>query len=129
MPTHHDDLELVAGDDWTIPGTLTEPDGTALDLTTVKDIQWIMLGPDGNPCLPPGSATVQVVSPPTLGQVLVTVPNVITRTLPAGRYVDAMRVVMSTSARATVWTGAIAVDANSFDSIDNFPTVTPLREQ
>jgi hypothetical protein len=128
MPTHHDDLELVAGDDWTIPGTLTEPDGTALDLSTVQDIQWIMLGPDGNPCLPPGSATVQIVNPPTGGQVLVTLPNAVTRALPPGRYVDAMRVIMAGSLRATVWTGAIAVDANSFDSIDNIPVITPMRK-
>jgi hypothetical protein len=128
MPTHHDDLELVAGDDWTIPGMLTEPDGTPLDLSQCSDIQWIMLGPDGNPCLPPGSATVQIASPPTLGKVLVTVPNLVTKTLPAGRYVDAMRVIMATSTRATVWTGAIAVDSNAFDSIDNFPSVAPLRK-
>jgi hypothetical protein len=122
MLIHHDDIELTAGDDWTIPSSLTDEEGDAVNLSNIVGIQWIMLGPDGQPCLPPGSAIVTIVDPPTDGMVTVTVPNEVTRSLSPGRYADAMRVIFPSDLKSTVWTGSISVDCNSFDSIDNVPT-------
>jgi hypothetical protein len=121
MPTHHEDVELTAGDNWTISGDLTDVNGDPLDLSDVVTIQWIMLGPDGLPCLPAGSAAILVVNPPTLGQIQVVVPSSVTKLLEPGRYYDALRVILPQEYMATVWTGSISVDCNAFDVIDNPP--------
>jgi hypothetical protein len=41
-PTHHDPIEVVAGDDWLIAGTLLDLDGDPLDLTDAV-IEWALL--------------------------------------------------------------------------------------
>jgi hypothetical protein len=115
---HHDDLERTAGDDWTINCAVLDDDGTALDLSTADNVQWMLLGSDGLPAIPELSATVvTIVDPPTSGLVSVTVPHDVTGTLSPGRYPDALRVILA-GMRTVVFTGIISVSANPFAVID-----------
>ena len=127
MPTHHDDIALTAGDDWLIAGSLIDEDGAPLDLSSAVMIQWVLLGADGMPALMPGTAIVTVDSDATDGLVNIVVPSSATKDLLPGRYVDALRVVMSETSRSSVWQGIIGVDANPFDWFDNpSPAVVAL---
>jgi hypothetical protein len=126
MPIHHEDEEFTAGDDWTIYGTLTEDnDTTPLDLTDVQMIQWVMLGANGLPALPPEAVIVAVLDPPAAGKVAITIPSSFTMMLDPGRYIDQLRVVMTPTVRSSVWTGAIGVNANAFDTFDKLPPPPP----
>jgi hypothetical protein len=126
MPTHHDDIALVAGDDWFIAGTLVDENGVPLDLSAAETVQWVLLGPDGLPALPPDATTVEIADPATGGLVNVTVPSSFTKNLYPGNYVDALRVVMTETSRSMVWQGIVGVWANPFDKFDNAPTVMLL---
>jgi hypothetical protein len=42
MPAHHDPIELIAGDPWEIPGTLTDDNGDPLDLTGAE-FEWVLV--------------------------------------------------------------------------------------
>lgn len=113
--TLHDDLELVAGDSWTIVGTLKNKDGSAFDLTTAAPA-WTLRGPDGRVC---GALLAEVeltkVQPPTGGQVIIAVPRSKTGDLEPGRYHDSVRVTAEDGVEAdTMWVGAIAVHADPF---------------
>jgi hypothetical protein len=119
MPTHHDDIMLTAGDDWLIAGSLVDDAGAPLDLSSAEIVQWVLLGPDGNPALVPGTATIEIADPPTDGLVNVSVPSSATKLLNPGNYIDAMRVVMTEQSRSGVWQGIIGVWANPFDYFDN----------
>jgi hypothetical protein len=123
MPTHHDDIALTSGDDWLIAGTLIDENGAALDLSAVEMVQWVLLGSTGQPVLAPGDVVITIVDPPTNGHVNVSVPSSATIQLAPGRYVDAMRVVMTGGSRSSVWHGIIGVDANPFDVFDTMPAI------
>jgi hypothetical protein len=123
MPTHHADIELTAGDDWLIAGLLIDENGAPLDLSSVDMVQWIMLGADGMPVFTPGVALIEIDDDPTTGNVNISVPSLATKYVPPGRYVDAMRVVMSETSRSSVWQGIIGVDANPFDVFDSMVPV------
>lgn len=117
MPvTHHDDLEVVAGDDWIIDGALINEDGTPTDLTTAVAIYWTLLGPDGYPILSSADATVQITDPAAAGVVRITVLKAVTSELDPGRYTDAIRVV-GISLTATFWIGQILVDADPWSTV------------
>jgi len=117
MPvTHHDDLEVVAGDDWVIDGTLINEDGSATDLTNAEAIYWILLGPDGYPVFSSDEATVDIVDPASSGTVRISVSKTVTSGLDAGRYTDAIRVV-GVTLTATFWIGQILVDANPWSTV------------
>ena len=130
MPTHHDDIALTAGDDWLIAGSLIDENGQPLDLSTAEMVQWVLLGPDGQPALPPGVAVIEIADPPTAGLVNVSVPSSATKLLYPGNYIDAMRVVMTETSRSGVWQGIIGVWANPFDMFDNMqPTAFMTIDQ
>jgi hypothetical protein len=119
MPQHHDILELISGDDWTIICTVTQDDGiTPLDLTSASNVEWMLLGIDGLPAITGNSATVQVQDPPTNGIINVILPHAVTMTLTPGRYCDATRIIMG-DMRSVVSDGIIEVDANLFSTVDN----------
>jgi hypothetical protein len=107
---HHVDIELVPGDDWLIPGLLTDITGAPLDLTAAT-LEWMLLDPDGNQVTT--DATITTVSPSTSGQINILVPNSVTVDLNPGRYSDALRVTISDMI-ATTWVGFVLVDANAF---------------
>lgn len=46
MPTHHDPIELVAGDDWEIPGALLDDNGNPLDLSDAE-FAWVVVDTGG----------------------------------------------------------------------------------
>jgi hypothetical protein len=117
MPvTHHDDLQVVAGDDWVIDGTLINEDGSATDLSNAQAVYWTLLGPDGYPILSGDQATVDIVDPPNTGTVRISVGKSVTSGLDPGRYTDAIRVVGATLT-ATFWIGQILVDANPWSTV------------
>ena len=117
MPvTHHDNLEVVAGDDWVIDGTLINADGSATDLTNVQAVYWVLLGPDGYPVLSSDQAMVAIVDPPNSGAVRITVAKAVTTGLDAGRYIDSIRVV-GAALTATFWIGQILVDADPWSTV------------
>lgn len=111
MPVLHDDIEVIAGDDWSISGALQNEDGTPLDLTSVT-VLWTLLDPMGKQAIESGTAVVEIQNPPTGGNVIITVPNAQT-SLPAGRYTDAVRVIIQ-DLRDTIWIGSILVGADPF---------------
>jgi hypothetical protein len=113
---HHDDLEVVAGDDWIIDGTLVNADGSATDLTDNNGVYWTLLGPDGYPVLSLDQATVVVVGAPTGGTVRISVSAAVTSGLDPGRYTDAIRVV-GAALTASFWVGQILVDANPWSTV------------
>jgi hypothetical protein len=90
-PTIHADIELAAGDSWNISGTVLDLDGSPLDLSAAA-IEWILIGPDG----------LVAASFPGVAEDVTD--------LPAGRYVDALRVTTVKNGRQTVWRGCVLVD-------------------
>jgi hypothetical protein len=113
MPTHHDDIELVIGDEWLIVGTLLDENGQPLDLTAGVTLGWALLGPDGNRV--PGLTEGATLDKQLGGVVRITVPDSFTRTLTPARYMDAIRVWVG-DVPVTQWTGIILADADPFHS-------------
>jgi hypothetical protein len=115
-PTYHDDIQVVAGDTWTINGTLEDENGAPIDLTG-QEVLWVLLDPDGYTCPLVGSAVVTIVSPPTAGNITIVVPYTATEVV-VGRYFDAVRLASSTGNPAIVnmqWTGCILVGVDPFN--------------
>jgi hypothetical protein len=119
MPlTHHDDVELVAGDDWTVDGLLLDVNGLPLDLTNAT-FEWTLIDPNGLPVVEViGAADITTV-PGNSGAVQIKVPKQFTTPLPSGRYHDAMRVNISIS--STFWVGTILVDVDPFGLLPAWP--------
>jgi hypothetical protein len=112
MPTHHDDIELVIGDEWVIVGKLLDENGAPLDLLTPNiAIGWTLVGPDGNQL--PGLAPEATLDKQSGGIVVIHVSETFTRTLTPARYMDAIRVWVS-DLPVTQWTGIILADADPF---------------
>lgn len=112
--THHSDLELVSGDDWVIPFTCLNADGSAFDLTGTT-MQWALVDDNGVQVAAVNSAAVVAATAPTnLGNGTITVPHTATDIL-AGRYTDMLRVVNGSGDIQTEWTGVIDVDASAFE--------------
>jgi hypothetical protein len=105
---HHDNIELVAGDSWLIPGVLTDHNGDALDLTTAT-FEWELIDSGGYPVAI--SADVTVTDAPR-GAVSIALEANDTAGLEPGFYMDALRVEFPNSGRSTVWRGQIAVAAS-----------------
>lgn len=117
--THHDDLELFAGDDWSIVGVLLDVNGSALDLTEAT-LEWTLIDPTGAQVANvQGSVSITVMAPPTNGQVTIRVPAVNTEPLTAGRYHDALRVSLGNRA-SLYWIGSLLVSSDPFTLIPPF---------
>lgn len=114
MLTHHDNIELVCGDDWVIVGKLLGEDGEPLDLTANVQLGWTLLGPDGNQLV--GLADVATLEVQAGGIVVITVPDSFTKTLRPARYMDAIRVTLG-DASVTQWSGIISADADPFHPV------------
>lgn len=109
---HHDDIDVMAGDTWTILCTLKDKSGNPLDISTASLI-WTFLDQDGYICTDiVAAATITKVSPESGGQAIVTVPSGVTNRPPA-RYSDAMRVVIGDEVD-TVFHGNILVSVDAF---------------
>jgi len=112
--THHDDIELMIGDEWVIRGRLLDEDGQPIDLGPANvDVVWALCGPDGYRV--PG-LEVTTVEKQTGGDVLITLPHTLTRTLEPARYLDSIRVVVD-GAPSTEWVGIILANADPFHLI------------
>jgi hypothetical protein len=107
---HHDDIELVAGDSWLIPGVLTDHRGDPLDLTTAM-FEWALLDSGGNPVAISADVTV---TDALRGAVSIALEANDTAGLDPGFYMDALRVDFPSTGRSTVWRGQIAVVASRF---------------
>jgi hypothetical protein len=117
--THHDDVELVAGDDWTIDGVLLDTNGSSLDLSGAF-FEWTLIDPTGmSVAYLLGDTTISIIEPSTNGQVQILVPKQVTISLLAGRFHDALRVT-SSATTTTFWVGTILVDCNPFGLIPPF---------
>ena len=109
----HDDIEVMTGDTFTIPGTLQDVDGNALDLSDAT-VLWTLIDPDGVPALTGDDATISISDQGTnKGQLLITVPASTTTRLLPGIYTDALRVELD-EARTTMWLGSVYVDQDPF---------------
>lgn len=108
--THHDDLEVTAGDDWVIDAFLTDADGAKVDLTSAEGLIWYLIGPDGQWIAGIAQAVVTTVQPATDGHVRLVLPRASTAVQP-GRYHDALRTIFGGNATMT-WTGTILVAAD-----------------
>jgi hypothetical protein len=108
--SHHNDIELVAGDDWDIGGKLLRSDGTTYDLTNAN-VLWMLRDPDGVPVFIDGDYTINLSSPATAGLLTIVVPAIKTAALRPGRYMDWLRATDS-AGTDTMWTGMILVSAN-----------------
>jgi hypothetical protein len=110
--THHDDLELMIGDEWVINGHLLDENGQPLDLMAAGvTMGWSLVGPDGN--MVPGIAEAATLEAQPGGDVLIAVSSTFTRTLNPARYLDAIRVLID-GAPSTEWTGIILGAADPF---------------
>jgi hypothetical protein len=112
--THHDDIELAAGDEWEIAGTLLDETGAPLNLDASVNLGWTLLGRDGNQVEGiAGAATLERLDPVSDGKILIIVPDEFTRTLEPGRYMDAVRAWVG-DAPALQWVGMILCAADPF---------------
>jgi hypothetical protein len=121
--THHDDLEMMIGDEWVINGHLLDENGQPIDVMAPGiTMGWSLVGPDGN--MVPGVTDAASLEPLAGGDVLISVPDSFTRTLNPARYLNAIRVYVN-GAASTEWTGIILAAADPFH-----PTVTlPALEE
>jgi len=110
---HHDDIELAAGDDWLIAGTMLDQNGNPEDLTGAT-LEWMLFDPDGNPVLHDAQFNINVV-PQQVGNISINVSSDVTASLEAGRYTDAIRVTQAGGTKSQMWTGNILVACNMFD--------------
>lgn len=109
--SHHDEIELMQGDDWKIPFTLLDPASHPIDLTSIdaSAFTWALVGPDGIGVSAVGAVITK--SAPTAGRGMITVPRAVTEGLTVGRYFDSLRVLIGSS-ESTFWVGTILVDAD-----------------
>lgn len=113
MTTTHAQRTVYAGDQWEIPGKLYDRDRTPLNLTGV-DIEWAFTDAvSGSDILTQDNVVIQVTNA-THGEFMITADPQITVDIPAGHYVDTLRVTASAIPRETMWTGAWVVRASSF---------------
>ena len=77
MPDYHDDVQLYAGDDWTILGTLFDEQGNPLDLTNAT-FTWVLIDADGQPSPASDAASIEAVEPTAGGRITITVPDTAT---------------------------------------------------
>jgi hypothetical protein len=129
--THHDYVELRAGDDWIIQATLLNPDGSPYDLTNAT-VEWILIGPDGLAAIITGY-TFQVATDPTQGMGVVLVDNTLTVELAPGYYMDSLRATVPTAADpnlqvTTMWDGQIGVCINMFYPLLLAPAPTTVTD-
>ena len=113
--THHDTVEEMSGDTWTIDAQLQDYSGQPLTLTDASLI-WVLINPDGERCPDINSAAViEKLSPvaATDPNARITVPASATAGRLAGRYTDAMRVVIGDEVDL-MFTGIILVSADPF---------------
>lgn len=105
MPTHHDPIELVPGDDWEIPGAVLDADGNPLDLSDA-DFEWVLVDTGGNPITL--AAEVEVTDAAD-GAISISIPTSDTTGLDPGFYMDALHVTFPAAGRSMVWQGQIVV--------------------
>lgn len=108
---HHDDVELMAGDDWVISGRLLDRDGSPFNLDNAL-LNWTLINPDGWAVTLTQDVTLNVTNSAN-GLISIVLPSSFTRTIAPGRYTDALRVVVG-GFTETFWTGYIQVDADPF---------------
>lgn len=122
--THHDDIELMPGDDWLIVGNVNDASGSPLDLTNAE-LMWMLLDPDGVPCSAVAASSLSRVAPFSSGVVNIAVPRNVNAGLDPGRYHDALRVIITNVSDSTqkveaVWFGPVLIDADPFTMSDPF---------
>ena len=109
MPTHHEPIEVIAGDTWDIPGTLLDANGSPIDLNGAT-LEWALVDSGGNPVAIAAEVTVTDAAG---GAICISVGANDTAGLDPGYYQDGLRVMMPRGERRT-WQGRIQVDVNPF---------------
>jgi hypothetical protein len=109
-PVWHPPIEVVAGDTWTISGTLTDTDGSPLDLADAG-LEWVLIDDQGA-CVASFPGLAEVVVMENVCAIIITLASdVVTDDFLPGRCTDALRVTFASGARDTMWRGAVLVDA------------------
>jgi hypothetical protein len=111
MAAFHAQLEFWTGDAWPITASCFQADGvTPLDLTGAT-VTWELLADDSDVVLLTltSNDAITILSPPTAGNVLITVNATQSGNIPAGFYHDRVRVVLAGGAPTTQAEGPIAV--------------------
>jgi hypothetical protein len=92
MTTTHTPFNFIAGDDWEIIATLYDQHNSPYDLTDAE-IKWTLTDAMGQRVLDDGDFTVTVIDA-LAGQCSIVATAETTTTIPAGRYNDALRIVI-----------------------------------
>ena len=107
----HADVTFIAGDDWTIQGTLQDATGAPYNLNGVT-VMWTMVNQHNQQAIAPADITITIVNA-LQGTITITVDNAKTSPVAAGRYTDALR-INDRGQVTTMWTGNIAVGEDPF---------------
>lgn len=112
----HDDIQVVAGDDWVILIPAIDESNQPVNLSASGvGLAWTVISPDGTTSPIAASAIVTPTSTPTAYQsVSVKVPRSETYGLVAGLYRDALQVSVG-GVSTTIWEGNLVVWANPFE--------------
>lgn len=109
MAALHPLWAFFAGDDFPIQGVCTDVDGNVIDLTGAT-AEWKLANCNGAVVLDFTIGNgITVMSPPTLGQLVITVPDAQSATLAPGRYRDQLRITTASGQISTQWIGFIDV--------------------
>lgn len=110
MATVHDPLSYIAGDTWTIEGTLLDDGG--MPLTTISEITWALDTVDGRKNLLTLSlGTGITVSDPAKAEIWIEITPEQSALIPPGHFYDWLQVKLSSGKVFTEWTGIIMVTA------------------
>ena len=110
MTAQHQAHTFRAGDRWFIAGTLNLP---GLSTIAGAKFEWALMDEDENAVLFTPNVNIAIVDP-EIKTVLITVLEVITRTVQPKRYTDVFRVTPVGQGPITVWEGPIHVKATPF---------------
>lgn len=110
---HHDDIEVVPGDDWVINFSLVDANSSPLNITGAQ-LTWSFIDENGDQDAEIAGAAIINVTNAVTGLGNITIPSSATNDQNPSRCHDALRVQLASNARATVFTGTILVDANPF---------------
>lgn len=106
MPTHHTLVEMTAGDDWLIEGTLLSQNGTIFNPTGAT-IVWVLISPDGENV----DVSNVIIGREVSGIVTITLMAEHTASLPPGLYYDVLRII-NAGRTSLFWEGQIRCKAN-----------------
>jgi hypothetical protein len=106
----HPRLDFVRGDTWKIYGTIEDDRGQLMDVSAlIASIHWVLAN-EANVKVVNGADAVVTGVDANQGDILITVPDTVTTTVPLGRYTDYCWIDL-TDGRRTKWFGEVYVHA------------------